>query len=870
MPGEIIFQEGTVCDRLYYVCERGVVYSRGRFFGRPSAREKHDDDLPVDKEDRSLIATTNASKFSNTVYVEADKAARQLSTRPRWIGVMDMSSTKGLHRHFAVSFTHSVMFTIRRDDLSRSVRAPREKSSRTLANFLRNRGFTLFYKPPSNKGHIPDDAPIEARLPSAIKELSPPLGCMLACKKKAHWSIHLSQPLIKLKKGSPRIAAARLAAPNLQPMLLVCTCLPAGSGKPDIMEYSKCCSEINTLIRAHPGHSVILGGDTQFQWNTTSPKGKLITTTGLRSLTTHLPPSFDPCHNTHETKIDHFALKDELNTIPENRLSVSNIRSSFGDHHTVMCCAFSTSVPRQNEKDPDACPNHRKLQLPITPQNMKSLKERVRMMLEQQCSSWMEDYEDRQPNPLRPITVEHFADLEHLGSTLTHTIGQAHNEALRTLPTTPIPGPKHNSGREYWPRAVRMDLANLRQRAGAIRSLLPDIRQGRTIDNALLPSLQQSPDLTTINIEPADNDEGSKPLSLPAQQSLNEETAMDCFRAHKMAAKKAISYATKLRQANFGRYLLTIFATRPKKAIQLLQKTKSATDTGVGERLCAIRDPSSTTIYTDPPQVLKEVHRQTTESLDPDPLVDDEAPFPWPADLVPSSTPKEPSMFDGVVTEQRYYKILKRQVNGKTPGPDADGNLIPREILKAMPKCFHKCLVLLFQSMAKHGFIPPTWLTSHTTLIYKKGDPHLLDNYRPIALASVVYKLWTGIITDVAIDFVEHHKIMHPSQEGFRRRRSSARAVAHLRLALEDAHESKRSIILTYIDFKGAHPSVSHTQLARVLDLLGLPPDLVKVVQTTKPVQGGIHLLHHPAWMYRLGRNPQGYAAGGPPLTSTI
>ena len=187
-----------------------------------------------------------------------------------------------------------------------------------------------------------------------------------------------------------------------------------------------------------------------------------------------------------------------------------------------------------------------------------------------------------------------------------------------------------------------------------------------------------------------------------------------------------------------------------------------------------------------------------------------------------------------------------------------------------MPKCFHKCLVLLFQSMAKHGFTPPTWLTSHTTLINKTGDPHLLDNYRPIALASVVYKLWTGIITDVAIDFVEHHKILHPSQEGFRRRRSSARAVAHLRLALEDAHESKRSIILAYIDFKGAYPSVSHTQLARVLDLLGLPPDFVKVVQN----HSSIHLLHHTAWMYRLGRNPQGYEggppAGGPPLTSPI
>ena len=302
------------------------------------------------------------------------------------------------------------------------------------------------------KEKIHDDAPFEARLPPSLKELSPPLGCMLACKKRAHWSIHLRQPLIKRKKGSPRIAAARLAAPNLQPLLLVCAYLPAGSGNQDINEYSKCCSEVNELIRTHPGHSVILGGDTQCQWDTTSPKGKLVTTTGLRSITTHLPPSFDPYHNTHETKIDHFAIKDELNTIPENRLRVSSISSSFADHHAVKCCAFSTSVPKRSEKDgkklgdetSDASLDKRKLQLPIPPQDLKSFKERLRLMLEQQCHRWMEDFEDRQPNPLRPKGPEHEADLEHLGNTLTRMLGQAHTEALRTLQTIPHRDPNAN------------------------------------------------------------------------------------------------------------------------------------------------------------------------------------------------------------------------------------------------------------------------------------------------------------------------------------------------------------------------------------------------------------------------------------------
>ncbi len=43
--------------------------------------------------------------------------------------------------------------------------------------------------------------------------------------------------------------------------------------------------------------------------------------------------------------------------------------------------------------------------------------------------------------------------------------------------------------------------------------------------------------------------------------------------------------------------------------------------------------------------------------------------------------------------------------------------------------------------MAITGITPPKWLQSHTILLYKKGDPTRLDNYRPITLANALYKL---------------------------------------------------------------------------------------------------------------------------------
>jgi len=69
-----------------------------------------------------------------------------------------------------------------------------------------------------------------------------------------------------------------------------------------------------------------------------------------------------------------------------------------------------------------------------------------------------------------------------------------------------------------------------------------------------------------------------------------------------------------------------------------------------------------------------------------------------------------------------------------------------------------------------------------------------------------------------------------PEQEGFRSDRSCARAGTHLSLYVEDAHSHKKNIVLCYQDFKGAFPSTDHPQLARVLELLGLPVEFTRLV----------------------------------------
>ncbi len=98
--------------------------------------------------------------------------------------------------------------------------------------------------------------------------------------------------------------------------------------------------------------------------------------------------------------------------------------------------------------------------------------------------------------------------------------------------------------------------------------------------------------------------------------------------------------------------------------------------------------------------------------------------------------------------------------------------------------------------MAITGITPPSWLQSHPILLYKKGDPTRLDNYRPITLANALYKLWTTCIVTLTTDYIESHKILSPKQEGFRSDRSCERAITHLALCVEDAQTHKKDIVL--------------------------------------------------------------------------
>jgi hypothetical protein len=247
-----------------------------------------------------------------------------------------------------------------------------------------------------------------------------------------------------------------------------------------------------------------------------------------------------------------------------------------------------------------------------------------------------------------------------------------------------------------------------------------------------------------------------------------------------------------------------MFVKKPKVVLQSILRTAAEREDSqpLPTNLSIIRGDISGSLITDPKEVIRQVHKMETTALSPDPTLPLGAPFPWLSHITPNLRYTIP-MISGCITPAIMQEALRRTPIHKAAGP----NGVPGLILKRMPPAFHKALQLLFQAMSITGITSPSWLNSHTILLYKKGVPATLENYLQITLANALYKLWTTCIVMLVSDYVESRKILSPEQEGFRADRSCARAITHLGLCIEDAHTHNKDIVLCYLDFKGAsHP----------------------------------------------------------------
>ncbi|EPB74654.1 hypothetical protein ANCCEY_06284 [Ancylostoma ceylanicum] len=121
---------------------------------------------------------------------------------------------------------------------------------------------------------------------------------------------------------------------------------------------------------------------------------------------------------------------------------------------------------------------------------------------------------------------------------------------------------------------------------------------------------------------------------------------------------------------------------------------------------------------------------------------------------------------------------------GRCPGPDG----ISAEQLALAKSSVAHFLTVLLNSIKRGDPIPGSLTTAHVKLLFKKGDPNNINNFRPITLISGVLKAVTRAVLNRIEGKLEESE--SPSQVGFRREHSTLNLIHVLKRIAKKSKEN--------------------------------------------------------------------------------
>ncbi|CAI5479359.1 unnamed protein product [Closterium sp. Yama58-4] len=168
-------------------------------------------------------------------------------------------------------------------------------------------------------------------------------------------------------------------------------------------------------------------------------------------------------------------------------------------------------------------------------------------------------------------------------------------------------------------------------------------------------------------------------------------------------------------------------------------------------------------------------------------------------------------------TEKEVKQALKEMSCNKTAGKDG----LPKEIFELHWDTLGKHVMGLVQDFTLTSLLPTSVKDAVTLLLHKKGVKEQLENYRPITLLNIGYKILAWVLVSRIKKVL--HKVISREQFGFIPGRRISDEVGLVADIIDAAKNGKEDWFMLLVDFKKTFGSVSRNFIFEVMEKMGFP-----------------------------------------------
>ena len=180
------------------------------------------------------------------------------------------------------------------------------------------------------------------------------------------------------------------------------------------------------------------------------------------------------------------------------------------------------------------------------------------------------------------------------------------------------------------------------------------------------------------------------------------------------------------------------------------------------------------------------------------------------------------------IDEEATNKIIYNLPPKSSSGCDG----ISTKLLKVIAPVIIKPLTLLINQVLNTGTFPDKLKIAKVIPIFKKGDPSLFENYRPISLLPAISKVLEKIIALQLSSYFEKNILLFDNQYGLRPKHSTEHAALELIDRITNKMDTNEIPLNICLDLSKAFDTFDHSILLNKLKYYGLKGPTLNLFQS--------------------------------------